>query len=45
MTYTIDMAAILVGWVEPFAKPIALPRDRKMGIAVLNPSYALALVT
>jgi hypothetical protein len=31
-----------VGWVEPFAKPIILPRvHRVMGIASFHPSYAL----
>ncbi len=30
----------IVGWVEPFAKPIAVVRHM-MGIASLHPSYAL----
>jgi hypothetical protein len=30
----------IVGWVEPFAKPIAVVRNM-MGIASLHPSYAL----
>jgi len=32
----------IVGWVEPFPKPIAVVRNM-MGIASLHPSYALII--